>query len=275
MPELAEVEFNRKQWDVGLRQRVRRVELQDGKRVWRGLDTRAMQSRIAGAVLVGSEARGKQMLFRFSGGSWLGLHLGMTGRLWVALRGYQPGRHDHLVLWQARQALVFTDPRQFGRVRFSRSDRPPAWWACLPPPVTGPEFTIGFLSAFLGRHRRLAIKGALMLQSGFPGIGNWMADEILWRCRLDPRTPAGHMDAQVLRRLRRVVRWVSRRALAVVGHDYSDLPAGWLFHERWSAGGVCPLHRTVLSRATVCGRTTAWCSACQSPGGSPRRRVRA
>jgi formamidopyrimidine-DNA glycosylase len=267
MPELAEVEFNRKQWDAGLRQRVRRVALHDGKRLLRGLDTRALRSRLAGALFVGSQARGKQMLFRFSGGGWLGLHLGMTGRLWVAEQGFTPGYHDHLVLWQARHALVFTDPRQFGRVRFSHSLRAPDWWACLPPPVTGPDFTVGFLTRFLRQHRRLAIKGALMLQAGFPGVGNWMADEILWRCRLHPRTPVAKISAPALRRLWRAVRWVSRRALATIGHDYSDPPPGWLFHERWSAGGVCPVHHTALSRATVCGRTTAWCPVCQTRGG--------
>ena len=37
--------------------------------------------QLAGAKLVASEARGKQMAFRFSRGAWLAVHLGMTGKL--------------------------------------------------------------------------------------------------------------------------------------------------------------------------------------------------
>jgi formamidopyrimidine-DNA glycosylase len=212
---------------------------------------------------LGSEASGKQMLFRFSGGGWLGLHLGMSGRLRVEKAGFVPARHDHLVLAQARRSLVFCDPRQFGRVRFHHSRQAPGWWERLPPPVTGPHFTLARMASFLDRHGRLAIKGALLLQESFPGIGNWMADEILWRCGLDPRTRAGRLRGPDLRELWRQVRWVSRRALAWVGKDYSDLPPGWLFHQRWSPRGVCPIHGAKLNRAGVGGRTTAWCGQCQ------------
>jgi formamidopyrimidine-DNA glycosylase len=263
MPELAEVEFQRKNWNVGLRQRVLRVLLHHDKRVFREADALPLRRALTGASYLGSEARGKQMLLRFSDGAWLGLHLGMTGHLRVEGPGFQPGRHDHLVLVQARRALVFTDPRQFGRVRFHRGPHAPEWWRRLPPPVTGPEFTVARMEDFLRRHRRLALKAALLLQAGFPGIGNWMADEILWRARLDPRRPAGDLRGPEFRKLWRNVRWVSARALATVGEDYSDLPRGWLFHERWSAAGVCPKHRLTLSRAMIGGRTTAWCMKCQ------------
>jgi formamidopyrimidine-DNA glycosylase len=263
MPELAEVEYNRKEWDAGLGEKVLRVELHDGKRIFRGTDAWALQTRLAGAVYLGSEASGKQMLFRFSKGGWLGLHLGMTGQLRVEKKGFVPARHDHLVLAQARRSLVFSDPRQFGRVRFHHGPAVPGWWEGLPSPVTGPEFTFARMSSFLGRHERLAVKGALLLQEGFAGIGNWMADEILWRCRLDPRTPTGRLRGRDLRELWCKVRWVSRRALALVGKDYSELPPGWLFHERWSPQGLCPIHRAGLKRALVGGRTTAWCSRCQ------------
>ena len=270
MPELAEVEFNRKQWDAGLGQKVRRVELHSGKRLFRGLDTRTLCAGLTGAWFRGSDARGKRLLFWFSGGRWLGLHLGMTGRLRTETPGFTPGRHDHLVLRLSRCALVFADPRLFGQVRFASGPVCPEWWQRLPPPLTGPAFTLALMDDFLRRHGRLAIKGALLRQDGFPGVGNWMADEILWRARIDPRTPASRLGAPQRRRLWRTVRWVSRRALAVIGRDNSDLPRGWLFHERWSAEGLCPVHRHALQRRVVAGRATAWCPTCTpgAPGAS-------
>jgi len=40
MPELAEVEYYRRQWDPGLRQKVLRVQLHAGKRIFRGSNPR-------------------------------------------------------------------------------------------------------------------------------------------------------------------------------------------------------------------------------------------
>ena len=37
------------------------------------------------------------------------------------------------------------------------------------------------MEEFLARHPKLPMKAVLLLQPGFPGVGNWMADEILWR----------------------------------------------------------------------------------------------
>src|SRR5581483_7603101 len=104
MPELAEVEYFRKQWNHGLGQKILAVEF-SGKRVFRGVALPAASAALTGAKLLESRAHGKQMLFRFSGGAWLGVHLGMTGELRVLPPHAPRARHDHLVLRQQRQAL--------------------------------------------------------------------------------------------------------------------------------------------------------------------------
>lgn len=263
MPELAEVEFYRKQWDDGLGRKIVAVHLHGGKRLFRGTDTRLMEELLPGSTLLSSEAHGKQMVFRFSRALWLGVHLGMTGRLHVEAADFTPAKHDHLVLAQAGRKLVFHDPRVFGRVLFHQGKTEPAWWAKRPPAVTSQAFTFAVMHAFLQRRRKLPIKAALLLQERFPGIGNWMADEILWRAAIHPGTPAGSLDESRAHELWRQVRWVSQQALAIIGKDFSDPPKGWLFNERWGNGGVCPIHKRTLRRATIGGRTTAWCADCQ------------
>ena len=109
MPELAEVEFYRKAWDSGLGQRVLSVKLHSSKRVFRQVPVKALERSLIGAVFKESEARGKQLLFRFSGDAWLGLHLGMTGKLRSAPANFRPGKHDHLVLYQQGRALVLQE----------------------------------------------------------------------------------------------------------------------------------------------------------------------
>ena len=262
MPELAEVDYFRKQWDAGIGERITRVHLHPEKRVFRGTDSAAIEN-LKGKTLTGSEASGKQMLFRFSNDYWLGLHLGMTGKLSSAPADYQPGKHDHLVLFGKKGALIFNDARQYGRVLIHHGKNVPAWWASIGPAVTSAAFTQEAMTAFLLRHKKLPIKSALLLQEGFPGIGNWMADEILWRARLDPRRRAGELTAPELKLLWRETRYVARQALAKIGKNFGDPPDSWLFHERWKRNGVCPRDKTPLHREAIGGRTTAWCARCQ------------
>ena len=263
MPELAEVEYYRRQWNAGLRQRVNEVMLHGEKRIFRGTDVRALESGLRGAMLLSSEARAKQMLFRFSRGLWLGLHLGMTGRLHTEPVKFSPDRHDHLVLRQKAQALVFTDARQFGRVLFHVGKEPPEWWTRLAPAVTSSDFTRERLLLFLRRRQRLAVKAALLVQAAFPGVGNWMADEILWRARIDPRQLCGALNSRQIAALWRAARKVCADALATVGVDFSDPPKTWLFHERWKKAGRCPRDASPLKSAQIGGRTTRWCGECQ------------
>lgn len=262
MPELAEVEYYRKLWDAGLRQPVTRVHVHAGKRVTRGLDALELTNALTGAKLLGSEAHAKQMLFRFSGGAWLGLHLGMTGKLSVAPPDFAPDRHDHLVLFQKKQALVFRDPRMFGRVRFHQGDTP-EWWTDLPPAISSPEFTAEIVRDFVKRRGKLAVKAALLVQERFPGVGNWMADEILWQARLSPKRLCGDLKPAEITLLWKNTKSVCAEAMATVAVDFSDPPRGWLFHERWSSKGKCPRCKSPLKTAQVGGRTTRWCPKCQ------------
>jgi formamidopyrimidine-DNA glycosylase len=270
MPELAEVDYFRKQWNPGLGHRIEEVLLHPKARIFRGTDTTRLVRALTGAKLERSEARGKQMLFVAGGTTskssvhcWLGLHLGMTGKLRMEPPDFKAAKHDHLVLRQASHALVFEDARLFGRVLFAESPDAPPWWARLPPELLSTAFTVKDLALFLKRRARAPIKAVLLMQERFPGIGNWMADEILWRAAIHPRQAAGALDAAQIKALYREIRWVCREALRIIGKDFSDPPDSWLFNHRWQKGGACPRTGAKLQHATIGGRTTCWSPARQ------------
>ncbi|HME87847.1 MAG TPA: DNA-formamidopyrimidine glycosylase family protein [Chthoniobacterales bacterium] len=263
MPELAEVEWFRKQWDAGRGGEILDLSLHPPNRVFRGEDVRELQQKLISAKLLSSHRRGKRMLFRFSDDNWLGIHLGMTGKIHVESANYRPSKHNHLVLFQRERALVFTDSRQFGRVRFHHGADEPNWWKADAPEIDSREFDQEFVNEFLDRHRKAPIKAALLMQNGFPGIGNWMADEILWRAKALPLKRIRRLTAQDRHQLFRAAKFVVRRSLETLGTDFSDPPRNWLIHQKWKRDGTCPKHRTLLCHATVAGRTTAWCPKCQ------------
>jgi formamidopyrimidine-DNA glycosylase len=264
MPELAEVEWFRKQWDAGRGAEVVDLTLHARNRVFRGIDTPDLQQRLIGERLLSSHTRGKRMLFKFSGDNWLGIHLGMTGKIRVEGLHYRPTKHDHLVLSQQERALVFTDSRQFGRVRFHHGAHEPDWWKSSAPEINSHEFDQNFFDQFLDRHRKAPIKAVLLMQHGFSGIGNWMADEILWRAKVLPSKRTAKLTARERSAIFRATKFIVRRSLETLGQDFSDPPRNWLIHQKWKRDGVCPIHRTSLRHATVAGRTTAWCPRCQT-----------
>jgi formamidopyrimidine-DNA glycosylase len=272
MPELAEVEFFRKRWHLAAAgERVTNVLGHDQKKLLRELDWPAFRRALVGARLESSEARAKQMLFRFSGGTWLGVHLGMSGELSVAPPDHPPGKHDHLVIVTTRHALVFSDPRMFGRVQFHRGKKPPVWWTRIAPAILSKEFTVAAVANFLRRRSRSPIKAVLLMQERFPGVGNWMADEILWRAAIHPARLAGSLQPAEVRALWRECRTVCRQALdAIAGRGRKlpkdlnvGIPRTWLFTHRWRPGGRCPITGKPLAHATIGGRTTCWSPARQ------------
>ena len=263
MPELAEVEWFRKQWNPGLGAEVVDLRLHVWNRIFRDENVDELQRRLIGTKLVSSQARGKRMLFKFSDDNFLFIHLGMTGKIRVEPAAYRPTKHDHLVLFQSERALVFTDSRQFGRVRFHHGNDEPDWWKSPAPEIISPEFDQKIMNDFLDRHRKAPIKAALLMQTGFPGIGNWMADEILWRAKVLPSRRIRKLTARERAALFRATKFVVRRSFETLGKDFSDPPRNWLIHQKWKRDGVCPVHHTPLRHATVAGRTTAWCPRCQ------------
>jgi formamidopyrimidine-DNA glycosylase len=271
MPELAEVEFFRKRWSAGHGARVLAVRLQEGKKVFRSCDTVQLKRHLTGAKLLGSETAAKQMLFRFSGNNWLGLHLGMSGETRVELPNYVATKHDHFILVQKDRQLVFNDSRMFGAVLFHHGTKAPAWWTRIAPAVLSPAFTVESVADFLHRRARAPIKAVLLMQECFPGIGNWMADEILWRAAIHPKRLAGSLTPAEVRTLHRECRQVCRLALDIIAGKGAYLPLDlnthipptWLFWHRWENGGRCPRTGRPLVREEVGGRTTCWSPARQ------------
>ena len=273
MPELAEVEFYRKRWHQaahGLT--VVDVLTHGSRKLFRDAPAAKLKKHLTGARLQSSGTAAKQMLFHFSGDAWLGIHLGMTGELRAEPSGYVPRKHDHLVLRTTKPTLVFTDPRMFGKIECHQGKKAPDWWTRIGPAILSHAFTADTVAAFLRRRARSPIKAVLLMQERFPGIGNWMADEVLWRARIHPRRLAGSLDPAETRTLWRESRAVCRMALrTIAGHgDYlppdlnAHIPDSWLFNHRWENGGRCPRTKQVLIREVIGGRTTCWSPGRQS-----------
>jgi formamidopyrimidine-DNA glycosylase len=212
---------------------------------------------LVGRRLTEAHRRGKAMWIETDGGPVLGLHLGMAGRIVVddAIAGdyVRDGGAADKPLWDRFTlrfadggALTLRDKRRLGR-------------AVLDPDLSGlgpdaAEISRDDFRARVGRGDG-PLKARIMDQSVLAGVGNLLADEALWRAKLDPRRPAGGVDDDELDRLRREIRGATRNAIARGGVHTGDVIA----HR--TRDGVCPRCGADMARATIGGRTTYWCSA--------------
>jgi formamidopyrimidine-DNA glycosylase len=286
MPELAEVELARRQWAPAVGETVCAIDTHPRTNIFRDCPATNIRRALTATTLTATRAHGKRLLFSFSSITnnkspitgaqlHLELHLGMSGRLYAAGPDHRAEKHDHLILRTDVSSLVFNDYRQFGRLRLHHDADP---WAALPPEVLDPAFTLRHVTALVDRRPRTALKALLLDQAAFPGVGNWMADEICWKLGAHPATPAGRLDPAALRR---VTRQICRGAMRHVADrnsaesnkrgegfapgSYVHLvpPVSWVFEHRWTPGGACPRCHSALARATIASRTSAWCPNCQ------------
>jgi formamidopyrimidine-DNA glycosylase len=163
------------------------------------------------------------------------------------------GGRKHLPVWD-RFTLRFADGGWMALRDKRRLGR-----AVLDPDLSnlGPDAADVDRDTFRERVGRgtLPLKARIMDQSVIAGVGNLLADEALWRARLDPRRPAGELHDGELDLLRREIRATTRRAIQRGGVHTGDV----IPHRR--RDGVCPRCGADMARATVGGRTTYWCVA--------------
>ena len=243
MPELPEVERARAAIEAGaLGRPIAAVDDSDGY-VCRPHGAGEIAGALVGRRLESAHRRGKTMWVE-TGGPVLGLHLGMAGRVVIDGESHPRGWDRFSLTFEDGGRLALQDRRRLSR-------------AVLQPDLSG----VGPDAAEVGRdefRRRVGrgsipLKARLMDQGTIAGVGNLLADEILWRAGLSPVRVAAEMSLDELDGLRRAVRAAIRDAVRRGGAHTGDLmPAR-------QRGGRCPRCGAALERATVAGRTTYWC----------------
>jgi formamidopyrimidine-DNA glycosylase len=284
VPELLEVETYRRQAEHVVGRSVAAVDAPD---TWfvKGADPAEVVAAVTGRRVAGVRRRGKLLVLdladpvnrptpagtRSGGGEGvvppavgdtgdepavrLGLRFGMTGRLIVdgdasiERLEYSSGRDepawDRFTLHFADGTeLRLRDPRRLGGVSLDPD-----------------EERLGVDALAAGRDDVAAalgsstapLKARLLDQARLAGIGNLLADEILWRAGLEPARPAGGLDDDEVTRLH-----------AAIGEVLADLGARGGSHtgdvrQAASLDGLCPRDGAALLRRQVGGRTTVSC----------------
>jgi formamidopyrimidine-DNA glycosylase len=274
VPELPEVETVRRIFDRVLTgQRIVDAEIAEDSIVLKKTPAEVVREAIVGKTVTGTGRIGKYFWLELDTKPWLFGHLGMAG--WVReigastirLRehGQAPmedadGRPKFLKMLLTAEdggQVVMTDGRRLARIWLCSSPSDdaaisklgPDCYTSLPSPAT----------IFESVARRSApIKALLLDQSLFCGVGNWIADEVLYLAGIRPSRHGKTLTIEDCTRLHAALQDVISHAVEV-GADKDKFPSTWLFHYRWGgAKGDEVIDGQSIIREQIGGRTTAW-----------------
>ena len=275
MPELPEVETVCRLMRRAFQgKRITRIEIVRDSIVFSGVAPKTIESAMLGRTVREVGRHGKFFWLTLDGaGPTVYGHLGMSG--WVRGVGKQGTRlHGHgdapfddeagrprflklAVYARDGSGVVFTDPRRLGRVWLGPSPDAERRVKRLGRDAFDDLPSASELCALFGR-RRIPIKAVLLDQGALAGIGNWIADEVLYQSRIAPKRSAASLTIAEVAALRRSIRSVLARAVKV-GADHQRFPKSWLFEHRWGGTrGAAQIAGQAIVREEVGGRTTAW-----------------
>lgn len=267
MPELPEVETIRLSLQMNIGSRIAGIDIFKPE-VIRRQDYNLEE--IYGEPVIEIKRRGKFLALVLNNELYLVIHLGMSGRLYMADEEEQLTQpHIHVVIhMDNKRKIVFQDPRRFGGVWFIKDIA--QFFEHMGKEPLSRQFTEEYLAEVI-KNRRIAIKTLLLNQNLIAGIGNIYADEALFAAGIRPDRPAGSLTAAEIKRLLRAVKKVLRTSIEQRGTTFRDYRDGYNqkgnFQNHLQVYGKtnqpCPKCGELLLMTRIGGRSSHFCNKCQ------------
>ncbi|KAK1271740.1 Formamidopyrimidine-DNA glycosylase [Acorus gramineus] len=271
MPELPEVEAARRAIeDHCLGRVIKRCVVAEDPKVIDGFSPSEFESSLLGKTIVSARRKGKNLWLELDSPPFPSFQFGMAGAIYikgVAVTQYRRSAVNSSDEWPSKYSKAFielddgtelslTDKRRFAKVRLLNDP-------VSVPPVSelGPDALLEpmQLDEFVDSlsKKKIAIKSLLLDQSFLSGIGDWIADEVLYQSRIHPMQIASTMSKESCKCLHDCIKEVISKALDV-GADISQFPENWIFHSREKKPGKAFVDGKKIEFITVGGRTPAY-----------------
>ncbi|KAI9030457.1 Formamidopyrimidine-DNA glycosylase N-terminal domain-containing protein [Hyaloraphidium curvatum] len=276
MPELPEAERMRRDLEAALKgKKITKVVAYEDPIVFTNCTHETFMQHVLNRKVTGSGRHGKHFWLVLDEKPCILLHAGMTGHVRVkgetplsfmdfSVKDVWPPRFvKWIVTTEDGTEAAFSDARRLGRVRLVDDPKaePPVSLLGFDPYLEMPPFDVFCEKA---RKRAVAIKALLLDQAFSAGVGNWIADEILFQARIHPEERVQALDDKDMREIYDKMESIIKTACDA-GADSSLFPKEWLFHVKWSKGkkDARTLSGLPISFVTVGGRTSAFVPSLQ------------
>ncbi|XP_010500852.1 PREDICTED: formamidopyrimidine-DNA glycosylase isoform X2 [Camelina sativa] len=279
MPELPEVEAARRAIEENcLGKKIKRVIIADDTKVIDGILPSDFENSILGKTIVSARRKGKNLWLELDSPPFPSFQFGMAGAIYikgVAVTKYKRSAVKDTEEWPSKYSkffvelddgleLSFTDKRRFAKVRLLANPTSVRPISELGPDALLEPMTVEEFAESLAK-KKITIKPLLLDQGFVSGIGNWIADEVLYQARIHPLQTASSLSKEQCEALHTSIKEVIQHAVQVSA-DSKEFPVEWLFHFRW---GKKPgkVNGKKIDFITAGGRTTAYVPELQKLSG--------
>ncbi|CAN6570484.1 unnamed protein product [Malus baccata var. baccata] len=280
MPELPEVEAARRAIEehcVG--KKIMKALIADDSKVIDGVSRADFEASLLGKTIVSAHRKGKNMWLCLDSPPFPSFQFGMAGAVYikgVAVTKYKRSAVKDTDEWPSKYSkffvelddgleFSFTDKRRFARVRLLKDPTSVPPISELGPDALLEPMTVDELFECFSK-KKIAIKTLLLDQSVISGIGNWVADEVLYQARIHPEQSAASLSKENCAALHTSIKEVLEKSLEV-GADSSQFPSDWIFHSREKKPGKAFVDGKKIEFITVGSRTSAFVPELQKLSG--------
>ncbi|KAM2634548.1 hypothetical protein FF1_025180 [Malus domestica] len=280
MPELPEVEAARRAIEehcVG--KKITKALIADDSKVIDGVSRADFEASLLGKTIVSAHRKGKNMWLCLDSPPFPSFQFGMAGAVYikgVAVTKYKRSAVKDTDEWPSKYSkffvelddgleFSFTDKRRFARVRLLKDPTSVPPISELGPDALLEPMTVNELFECFSK-KKIAIKTLLLDQSVISGIGNWVADEVLYQARIHPEQSAASLSKENCAALHTSIKEVLEKSLEV-GADSSQFPSDWIFHSREKKPGKAFVDGKKIEFITVGSRTSAFVPELQKLSG--------
>jgi len=262
MPELPDVEVFRRYLDsTSLHRRIKEVQVHtrnmvEGTPLWR------LKATLEGHAFQSTDRHGKYLFAAMDNKNWLVLRFGMTGFLKYFKDLEKNPPHERMLLtFYNGYHLAYDCQRKLGKIALTEDLEAFISEQRLGPDALDNKFDLPAFRETLGGSLS-TVKSALMNQNLMAGIGNIYSDEIAFQSRIKPKAKAQDLSDEATARLFQCMKDVLKTAIDSQANP-DALPDTYIVPHR-KKNGKCPKCGKTLKKEKISGRSSYFCSKCQS-----------
>lgn len=254
-----------------------------------GTSASAFKTAMTGKTVLDARQQGKYFWLVMDKPPHPVMHLGMTG--WIKFSNddtsyYRPKKEEEpewpprfwkfMLKTEGDEEVAFVDPRRLARIRLvdvagdQLRNTTPLKENGPDPVIDKDILTIEWLSTKM-KSKKVPVKALLLDQANISGVGNWVADEVLYQARIHPEQYSNTFSDAQLKTLHKSLINVCTTAVDLLAES-SKFPENWLMRYRWDKGKKGEVNRLPngekIVHLKVGGRTSAIVPSVQKKTGA-------
>ena len=209
MPELPDVEvFSGNLNKLFAGKKLSKIKIINGKKLKH--TPAEFTKKLVGKTLKRIYRSGKEMRFEFTGGELLGLHLMLTGDIFVFEK--MNAHHSTIAeLYFTGINFALTDRMGNANIRLDPIDKAGV-------DAVSKDLNFKYLKSAM--QSKAGIKNLLINQDIIRGIGNSYSDEILWEARISPYSVSNKIPDNKIKELATIIKSVLKKEIKQINKNY-------------------------------------------------------